>query len=113
MIKDQLYGEHVYTLGEASALCQASTVGESFSTLAHLHEFFLCSRRQRPDILTTNVSLFSLPQLPHTFNTANMHLMYTLDTQGKRVYTLKKVTGAEVTKSAHPARFSPDDKYSR
>ncbi|KAI4793652.1 hypothetical protein E4T44_12623 [Aureobasidium sp. EXF-8845] len=39
--------------------------------------------------------------------------MYTLDTQGKRVYTLKKVTGAEVTKSAHPARFSPDDKYSR
>jgi rRNA maturation protein Nop10 len=63
--------------------------------------------------LTTNVLLFFLPQLPHTFNTANMHLMYTLDTQGKRVYTLKKVTGAEVTKSAHPARFSPDDKYSR
>ncbi|THY46382.1 hypothetical protein D6C97_08313 [Aureobasidium pullulans] len=42
-----------------------------------------------------------------------MHLMYTLDNQGKRVYTLKKVQGAEVTKSAHPARFSPDDKYSR
>ncbi|KAI4719582.1 hypothetical protein E4T48_04186 [Aureobasidium sp. EXF-10727] len=42
-----------------------------------------------------------------------MHLMYTLDSQGKRVYTLKKVNGAEVTKSAHPARFSPDDKYSR
>ncbi|KAI5237903.1 hypothetical protein E4T42_09111 [Aureobasidium subglaciale] len=42
-----------------------------------------------------------------------MHLMYTLDNQGKRVYTLKKVSGAEVTKSAHPARFSPDDKYSR
>ena len=42
-----------------------------------------------------------------------MHLMYTLDSQGKRVYTLKKVAGAEVTKSAHPARFSPDDKYSR
>ena len=42
-----------------------------------------------------------------------MHLMYTLDAQGKRVYTLKKVAGAEVTKSAHPARFSPDDKYSR
>ncbi|THW99493.1 hypothetical protein D6D13_10090 [Aureobasidium pullulans] len=41
-----------------------------------------------------------------------MHLMYTLDNQGKRVYTLKKVQGAEVTKSAHPARFSPDDKYS-
>ncbi|ORX64297.1 H/ACA ribonucleo protein complex subunit 3 [Linderina pennispora] len=38
-----------------------------------------------------------------------MHLMYTLDAEGKR-----KVTDAgEVTKSAHPARFSPDDKYSR
>lgn len=42
-----------------------------------------------------------------------MHLMYTLDPNGKRVYTLKKVVGSEVTKSAHPARFSPDDKYSR
>ncbi|EAA58992.1 hypothetical protein AN8254.2 [Aspergillus nidulans FGSC A4] len=43
-----------------------------------------------------------------------MHLMYTLDQDGKRVYTLKKVTPTgEVTKSAHPARFSPDDKYSR
>ncbi|KAL4991619.1 nucleolar RNA-binding protein [Aspergillus falconensis] len=43
-----------------------------------------------------------------------MHLMYTLDQEGKRVYTLKKVTPTgEVTKSAHPARFSPDDKYSR
>ncbi|KAI9501573.1 snoRNP complex protein [Coemansia spiralis] len=43
-----------------------------------------------------------------------MHLMYTVDADGKRVYTLKKVTPeGEVTKSAHPARFSPDDKYSR
>ncbi|KAJ2081226.1 snoRNP complex protein [Coemansia sp. RSA 988] len=43
-----------------------------------------------------------------------MHLMYSVDAEGKRVYTLKKVTpGGEVTKSAHPARFSPDDKYSR
>jgi len=42
-----------------------------------------------------------------------MHLMYTLDSAGKRVYTLKKVASGEVTKSAHPARFSPDDKYSR
>ena len=38
---------------------------------------------------------------------------YTLDKDGKRVYTLKKVLNGEVTKSAHPARFSPDDKYSR
>jgi H/ACA ribonucleoprotein complex subunit 3 len=42
-----------------------------------------------------------------------MHLMFTLDAEGKRIYTLKKVAGSEVTKSAHPARFSPDDKYSR
>ncbi|KAJ2396032.1 snoRNP complex protein [Coemansia sp. RSA 2559] len=43
-----------------------------------------------------------------------MHLMYTLDASGKRIYTLKKVTSeGEVTQSAHPARFSPDDKYSR
>lgn len=43
-----------------------------------------------------------------------MHLMYTVDTKGKRIYTLKKITSAgAVTKSAHPARFSPDDKYSR
>ncbi|KAF4254329.1 snoRNP complex protein [Aspergillus fumigatus] len=42
-----------------------------------------------------------------------MHLMYVLDKDGKRVYTLKKVLNGEVTKSAHPARFSPDDKYSR
>ncbi|AGO10714.1 AaceriAGR354Wp [[Ashbya] aceris (nom. inval.)] len=43
-----------------------------------------------------------------------MHLMYTLGPDGKRVYTLEKVTPTgEITKSAHPARFSPDDKYSR
>ena len=42
-----------------------------------------------------------------------MHLMYTLDGNGKRQYTLKKIVDGEVTKSAHPARFSPDDKYSR
>ncbi|KAI4094502.1 MAG: hypothetical protein L6R36_008040 [Xanthoria steineri] len=42
-----------------------------------------------------------------------MHLMYTVDATGKRLYTLKKVSAGEVTKSAHPARFSPDDKYSR
>ncbi|KAJ5906752.1 H/ACA ribonucleoprotein complex subunit [Penicillium subrubescens] len=45
--------------------------------------------------------------------TAKMHLMYTLGADGKRVYTLKKVVDGKVSKSAHPARFSPDDKYSR
>ncbi|KAJ9138520.1 hypothetical protein NKR19_g7831 [Coniochaeta hoffmannii] len=42
-----------------------------------------------------------------------MHLMYNLDSSGKRLYTLKKVLDGQVTKSAHPARFSPDDKWSR
>lgn len=42
-----------------------------------------------------------------------MHLMYTLDSEGKRLYTLKKVVDGKVSKSAHPARFSPDDKWSR
>ncbi|KAJ5735730.1 H/ACA ribonucleoprotein complex subunit [Penicillium malachiteum] len=46
-------------------------------------------------------------------NTAKMHLMYTLGADGKRIYTLKKVVEGKVSKSAHPARFSPDDKYSR
>ncbi|KXS13243.1 Nop10p-domain-containing protein [Gonapodya prolifera JEL478] len=43
-----------------------------------------------------------------------MHLMYYTDTNGQRVYTLKKTApDGSPTKSAHPARFSPDDKYSR
>ncbi|KAI0801373.1 Nop10p-domain-containing protein [Fomes fomentarius] len=43
-----------------------------------------------------------------------MHLMYTLDESGNRIYTLKKITDSgKITKSAHPARFSPDDKFSR
>jgi len=42
-----------------------------------------------------------------------MYLMYYLE-NGARVYTLNKVdpTG-KPTLSAHPARFSPEDKYSR
>jgi H/ACA ribonucleoprotein complex subunit 3 len=39
--------------------------------------------------------------------------MYTVDATGQRVYTLKKIINGAVAKSAHPARFSPDDKYSR
>eukprot|EP00039_Didymoeca_costata_P018581 m.334085 g.334085 ORF g.334085 m.334085 type:complete len:65 (+) comp17283_c0_seq1:68-262(+) len=43
-----------------------------------------------------------------------MYLMYYLDEEGKRVYTLsKKDPNGMPTHSAHPARFSPDDKYSR
>jgi len=43
-----------------------------------------------------------------------MHLMYLPEANGSgRRYTLKKVLDGQVTKSAHPARFSPDDKWSR
>ena len=42
-----------------------------------------------------------------------MHLMFSVDGDGKRAYTLKKVVDGRMTKSAHPARFSPDDKYQR
>ncbi|KAI3662472.1 hypothetical protein MP638_003612 [Amoeboaphelidium occidentale] len=43
-----------------------------------------------------------------------MHLMYYPDSEGNRVYTLKKTEpSGKMTKSAHPARFSPDDKYSK
>eukprot|EP00199_Chlamydomonas_sp_CCMP681_P007654 CAMPEP_0119106644 /NCGR_PEP_ID=MMETSP1180-20130426/5506_1 /TAXON_ID=3052 ORGANISM="Chlamydomonas cf sp, Strain CCMP681" /NCGR_SAMPLE_ID=MMETSP1180 /ASSEMBLY_ACC=CAM_ASM_000741 /LENGTH=64 /DNA_ID=CAMNT_0007092009 /DNA_START=85 /DNA_END=279 /DNA_ORIENTATION=- len=43
-----------------------------------------------------------------------MYLMYYDDEAGTRTYTLKKLDPAgNPTKSAHPARFSPDDKFSR
>ncbi|CAO0800736.1 unnamed protein product [Mucor circinelloides] len=43
-----------------------------------------------------------------------MYLMYYLNNEGERVYTLKKTDPKGLpTKSAHPARFSPDDKFSR
>jgi len=40
--------------------------------------------------------------------------MYYLSSEGQRVYTLAKVDPAgNPTFSAHPARFSPEDQYSR
>ena len=43
-----------------------------------------------------------------------MHLMYYTGADGKRVYTLKKEDKEGTpTDSAHPARFSPDDKFSK
>lgn len=42
-----------------------------------------------------------------------MHLQVYVE-NGKRVYTLKKVgPDGKPTLCAHPARFSPDDKFSR
>eukprot|EP00288_Rhodomonas_lens_P001966 CAMPEP_0177720338 /NCGR_PEP_ID=MMETSP0484_2-20121128/16573_1 /TAXON_ID=354590 /ORGANISM="Rhodomonas lens, Strain RHODO" /LENGTH=64 /DNA_ID=CAMNT_0019232595 /DNA_START=142 /DNA_END=336 /DNA_ORIENTATION=- len=43
-----------------------------------------------------------------------MHLYYYPGEDGKRVYTLKKTDpDGKPTVSAHPARFSPDDKFSQ
>ncbi|XP_071563444.1 H/ACA ribonucleoprotein complex subunit 3 [Temnothorax nylanderi] len=43
-----------------------------------------------------------------------MYLMYYLDDKGDRVYTLEKMDpNGKPTLSAHPARFSVEDKYSR
>lgn len=43
-----------------------------------------------------------------------MHLMYYLNEKGERVYTLNKSDpSGKPTFSAHPARFSPDDKHSK
>jgi H/ACA ribonucleoprotein complex subunit 3 len=40
--------------------------------------------------------------------------MYYLNAEGNRVYSLKKATPeGNPTISAHPARFSPDDKFSK
>lgn len=40
--------------------------------------------------------------------------MYYLNDEGKRVYTLNKETpDGRATISAHPARFTPEDRYSR
>lgn len=72
--------------------------------LSPVKKFFAQSLQQSFSITKTSQSITS---------TAKMHLMYTLDAQGNRLYTLKKVAQGQVTKSAHPARFSPDDKWSR
>lgn len=43
-----------------------------------------------------------------------MHLQFYLDADNKRVYTLAKIDpNGQATMSAHPARFSPDDKFAR
>uniref|UniRef100_A0AC35U3R0 Nucleolar protein 10 n=1 Tax=Rhabditophanes sp. KR3021 TaxID=114890 RepID=A0AC35U3R0_9BILA len=43
-----------------------------------------------------------------------MYLKFYLSEEGKRVYTLKKhdTTGV-LTQSAHPAKFSPEDQFSK
>uniref|UniRef100_A0A0K0FLX8 Nucleolar protein 10 n=1 Tax=Strongyloides venezuelensis TaxID=75913 RepID=A0A0K0FLX8_STRVS len=43
-----------------------------------------------------------------------MYLKFYLDDEGRRVYTLKKHSPeGKLTLSAHPAKFSPEDKFSK
>ncbi|CAN6273497.1 unnamed protein product, partial [Urochloa humidicola] len=42
-----------------------------------------------------------------------MYLQYYINEKGDKVYTTKESPLGVPTQSAHPARFSPDDKYSR
>lgn len=70
------------------------------SGTSHYHELFISKNKSTHRQITP-------------LRYVKMHLMYTLDANGKRQYTLNKIVDGEVTKSAHPARFSPDDKYSR
>ncbi|OIR57474.1 MAG: H/ACA ribonucleoprotein complex subunit 3 [Amphiamblys sp. WSBS2006] len=42
-----------------------------------------------------------------------LKMKFVLDKNKRRVYTLKETVGEEETKTAHPARFSPQDRYSR
>ncbi|KAG6356401.1 hypothetical protein INS49_015789 [Diaporthe citri] len=62
----------------------------------------------------THPTCKSLDQFLTQNHISKMHLMCNVDpASGKRTYTLKKVLEGKVTKSAHPARFSPDDKWSK
>ena len=42
-----------------------------------------------------------------------MLLRYYLDANNKRIYTTKMLVEQTPTLNAHPARFSPDDKFSK
>lgn len=84
------------------------------------HTYHYLTQTQKPPASPTHlhrhVRPLPIPRVSHqlTLHTS-MHLMFIPDptNPSKRIYTLKKVIDGEVSKSAHPARFSPDDKYSR
>ncbi|ESQ50420.1 hypothetical protein EUTSA_v10002146mg [Eutrema salsugineum] len=42
-----------------------------------------------------------------------MYLQCYINEKGEKVYTTKESPLGTATESAHPARFSPDDKYSQ
>lgn len=107
---------------------ETGLAGESYSTVGEVgsRQRPMRSHSQSRNQKTTKISL-ARPNQTFSFNhdtdlprhrppqpSSIMHLMYTLDEAGKRIYTLKKITASgAITKSAHPARFSPDDKWSR
>ncbi|EOY27629.1 Nucleolar RNA-binding Nop10p family protein [Theobroma cacao] len=50
----------------------------------------------------------------YSFSLDKMYLQFYINENGDKVYTTKKESPVGMpTQSAHPARFSPDDKYSR
>merc|ERR1712012_963889 len=52
--------------------------------------------------------------LSHQIFTMSLLLMHYMSDEGEKVYTLKKTDPeGKPTVSAHPARFSPEDKYSK
>ncbi|KAL9091252.1 MAG: hypothetical protein Q9165_004886, partial [Trypethelium subeluteriae] len=75
----------------------------------------LCLEKRRRAPATYDYLHLPLPTIIYSFlqllQLSRMHLMYYLNDNGERVYTIAKSDPfGRPTKSAHPARFSPDEK---
>ncbi|KAI4349381.1 hypothetical protein L6164_009973 [Bauhinia variegata] len=70
-----------------------------------------CTKRQSPfPVLFSSLASITASDKP----TVTMYLQFYINENGGKVYTTKKESPLGLaTRSAHPARFSPDDKYSR
>ena len=93
-----------------------STVHQQISVAVNFFLSFLPSRPE-PHPSSRTFFCFNLAFLifysPSLSRFLSLYRFF-LDAEGKRVYTLNKTDPAgKPTISAHPARFSPDDKYSR
>ena len=98
-------------------LARLSAIFHNFYHRAKPLEFLRCrtdTSTQRLNIAKI-LSVLPFEELSKTkkYQADRMHLMYSIDEKGRRIYTLQKVVGSEVTKSAHTALYSHDDKYSR
>eukprot|EP01133_Synstelium_polycarpum_P007742 gene7742-9072_t len=68
----------------------------------------------QPPLETTTTTNTTINNNADNNNNNTMHLMYYIGDNGERKYTLKKQGPSnKVAYSAHPARFSVDDKHSR